>query len=114
MVVRVAWRGPFLSCSGFPKCRNAKSINAELREQLTERGIELPEPPKKDDAAKAAVPDVAITDTCPECGGPMKLKPSRFGKGYFLSCTKYPKCKGTAKVSPELQARIDTAATPAG
>ena len=114
MVVRTAWRGPFLSCSGFPKCRNAKSINAELREQLKARGIELPPPEKKDgDGAKSSVPDVAVTDTCPECGGPMKLKPSRFGKGYFLSCAKYPKCKGTAKVSAELQARIEAAAAPA-
>jgi DNA topoisomerase-1 len=114
MVVRTAWRGPFLSCSGFPKCRNAKSINAELREQLTQRGIELPEAHKQDDTAKPALPDVAIADTCPECGAAMKLKPSRFGKGYFLSCSKYPKCKGTAKVSPELQARIDATAAPAG
>ena len=59
---------------------------------------------------------MAVAETCPECGAAMKLKPSRFGKGYFLSCSKYPKCKGTAKVTPELQARIDAAATaaPAG
>ena len=117
MVVRTAWRGPFLSCSGFPRCRNAKSINAELREQLKQRGIELPAAPEKGEKKPAAsVPDVAVAETCPECGAAMKLKPSRFGKGYFLSCSKYPKCKGTAKVTPELQARIDAAATaaPAG
>ncbi|MBY0459557.1 MAG: topoisomerase DNA-binding C4 zinc finger domain-containing protein, partial [Gemmataceae bacterium] len=44
MVIKVAWRGPFLSCSGFPKCRNAKSINAELREKLKDI---LPPPPEK-------------------------------------------------------------------
>ena len=26
MVVKKSWRGPFLSCSGYPKCRNAKSL----------------------------------------------------------------------------------------
>jgi DNA topoisomerase-1 len=108
MVVKVAWRGPFLSCSGYPKCRNAKSINAEVREQLKARGIELPVSEKRE-KAKVDIPEVAIDEKCPECEGPMQLKPSRFGKGYFLSCAKYPKCKGTAKVSPALQAKIDAA-----
>ncbi|MBN9519328.1 topoisomerase DNA-binding C4 zinc finger domain-containing protein [bacterium] len=111
MVVKVAWRGPFLSCSGYPKCRNAKSINAELREQLKARGIELPAPPPKaEKGAGPDVPQVEITEKCPQCDGPMMLKPSRFGGGYFLSCKKYPKCKGTAKVTPELQEKINAAA----
>ena len=25
MVIKTSWRGPFLSCSGYPGCRNAKS-----------------------------------------------------------------------------------------
>jgi DNA topoisomerase-1 len=113
MVVKVAWRGPFLSCSGFPKCRNAKSINAELRDQLKAKGIDLPDPPPKGEKKKSDIPDVPVTDQCPECGAPMKLMKSRFGPGYYLGCSKYPKCKGKGKVSPELQARIDAAATPA-
>jgi DNA topoisomerase-1 len=113
MVVREAWRGPFLSCSGFPKCRNAKSINAELREQLKARGIELPEREKGEKKPAADVPNVEVTDTCPECGAPMKLMKSRFGPGYYLGCSKYPKCKGKGKVSPELQASIDAAVQPA-
>ncbi len=32
------------------------------------------------------------------------------GPGYYLACTKYPDCKGTKKVTPELQAQIDAAA----
>jgi DNA topoisomerase-1 len=39
----------------------------------------------------------------------MKLMKSRFGPGYYLGCSQYPKCKGKAKVSPELQAQIDAA-----
>jgi DNA topoisomerase-1 len=112
MVVRTSWRGPFLSCSGYPKCRNAKSINAELREQLKAKGIDLPVPEKKQpgEKAKSDVPEVQIDETCPECGAPMKLMKSRFGPGFYLGCSKYPKCKGKGKVSPELQARIDAAA----
>lgn len=113
MVIRSSWRGPFLSCSGYPKCRNAKSINAELREKL--KDILPPMPPKSDKAKsdKPGMPNVEIKDLCPECGGPMRLQKSRFGGRYFLGCTKYPKCKGTGKVSPELQAQIDAASTAA-
>jgi DNA topoisomerase-1 len=116
MVIRSSWRGPFLSCSGYPKCRNAKSINAELRKELTAKGIELPAAPEKKagGAAKPEGPQVTVTDQCPECGSAMRLQKSRFGGRYFLGCTKYPKCKGTAKVSPALQTQIDaaTAAAP--
>lgn len=50
-----------------------------------------------------------MTDLCPECGSAMRLQKSRFGGRYFLGCTKYPKCKGTAKLSPALQEKIDAA-----
>ena len=51
----------------------------------------------------------------PQCGAAMKLRSGRGGT-YFLGCSKYPKCKGTAKVSPALQTQIDATseAAPAG
>jgi DNA topoisomerase-1 len=114
MVVKVAWRGPFLSCSAYPKCRGTKSINAELREKLKDI---LPPMPEKGEKAKSDVPQVEVTETCPECDSPMRLMKSRFGPGYYLGCTKYPKCKGKGQVSGELQKKIDAAlagsATPA-
>jgi DNA topoisomerase I len=107
MVVRVAWRGPFLSCSGYPNCRNAKSINAELREKL--KDILPPMPEKSAKSAAPDVPQVEVTDTCPECDAPMRLMKSRFGPGYYLGCTKYPKCKGKGQVTAELQKKINEA-----
>jgi DNA topoisomerase-1 len=108
MVIKVAWRGPFLSCSGYPKCRNAKSINAELREKLKDI---LPPMPEKGEKKKSDIPDVPIDEKCPDCDAPMKLMKSRFGPGFYLGCSKYPKCKGKGKVSPELQKKIDAAAS---
>ena len=63
-------------------------------------------PPKKADAPppKKAVPAVEVTETCPECGAPMKLRPSR--RGYFLGCSKYPKCRGTREASAELLEQV--------
>ncbi len=96
MAVRKGPRGPFLGCAAYPKCRNAKPLPEDLKEKL--KDILPPPPPKKE------MPDVEITELCPECGGPMKLR--QFRGRYFLGCTKYPKCKGTGKVSEELAAKL--------
>jgi DNA topoisomerase-1 len=95
-----------LACTGYPKCRSTKSINAELRERLKDL---LPPPPEKSEKKVAPIPDVPITETCPECDAPLKLMKSRFGPGYYLACSKWPKCKGKAKISAELQRQIDAA-----
>ena len=112
MIIRTSWRGPFLSCSGYPKCRNAKSINAELKEQLKDILPEMPAAKPKD-AAKPAGPQVEIDEKCPECDAPMRLQKSRFGGRYFLGCTKYPKCKGTKQPSAKVLEAIAAAEVPA-
>jgi DNA topoisomerase-1 len=96
MRIRKSFRGPFLSCSAYPKCRNAKSINAELREKLKDL---LPPPtPKKEG------PQIEVTETCPQCGSAMKVRQS--GRGAFLGCTKYPKCRGTMPVSEAILEKL--------
>jgi DNA topoisomerase-1 len=69
MVIKGSARGPFLACSGFPKCRNAKPLPDELREK-----------PKETD------------EICDKCGRTMVIKQSRWGKE-FLACSGYPECK---------------------
>nr|MCU0706652.1 type I DNA topoisomerase [Fimbriiglobus sp.] len=106
MTIKKSFRGPFLACTGYPKCRNAKSINAELREKLKDI-LPAPEPKQQSD-----VPNVTVKEICPECAGAMTLRKSRFGGGkFFLSCAKYPKCKGTRQVTPEIQDQIAAIAT---
>jgi DNA topoisomerase-1 len=39
----------------------------------------------------------------------MRLQKSRFGGRYFLGCTKYPKCKGTKKLTAEQEAKVHAA-----
>lgn len=47
-----------------------------------------------------------ITDrVCPECGGQLELKRSKFGK--FVACTNYPDCKYTDKSDEEKQLQAD-------
>jgi DNA topoisomerase-1 len=98
MRVKRGPRGPFLGCSAYPKCRGTKPVPAEMKEKLKDL---LPAPAKK------AMPAVEVTETCPDCGGPMKLRPGR--RGFFLGCAKYPKCKGTREAPPELLEQVEAA-----
>jgi len=99
MAVKRGPRGPFLGCTAYPKCRSLKSLTAELREKLN-----LPDSP-----AKKATPTIEVSVTCPECGSPMKLRSGR--KGWFLGCSKYPKCKGTREAPPEVVEQLAAAGT---
>jgi DNA topoisomerase-1 len=91
MTVKRGPRGPFLSCSAYPKCRSTKPVPQDLKEKLKDV---MPPLPKKE------VPAVEVKEVCPKCEAPMKLRPGR--GGYFLGCSKYPKCRGTREAPPEL------------
>jgi DNA topoisomerase-1 len=95
MVVKRGPRGPFLGCSAYPKCRSTKPVPEELKEKIKTL---MPAAPKK------SMPAVEVTETCPECGAAMKLRNSR--RGYFLGCSKYPKCRGTREPAPELLEQV--------
>jgi DNA topoisomerase-1 len=101
MGVKRGPRGIFLGCTAYPKCRSTKPVPEELKERLQEL---LPARPKKE------TPAVEVRETCPDCGGPMKLRQSR--RGWFLGCAAYPKCKGTRQASPELLEQLAGAGTP--
>lgn len=69
MVIKIGRFGKFLSCSGFPECKNALPLQKE---------------------------EEMIDKTCTECGAPMKIRSGRYGK--FLGCSNYPKCKHIEKI----------------
>jgi DNA topoisomerase-1 len=99
MAVKRGPRGPFLGCSAYPKCRTTKPLPEELKEM-----VKALMPAR----AKKVVPQVTISETCPECGAAMKLRPGR--GGYFLGCSKYPKCRGTREASPEILEQLQAPA----
>ena len=83
MAIRSSARGPFLGCTGYPKCKNAKPLPGELSAQ-----------------APVAIPKAApeLTDEkCEKCGAPMLKRQGRFGE--FLGCSGYPKCKNLKKIA---------------
>src|SRR5262249_29224771 len=94
MAVKRGPRGPFLGCTAYPKCRRTRPLDDETRERLGG-----PKPPPKKPA-----PAIEVTEGCPQCGEAMKLRQGR--KGWFLGCSKYPKCRGVREVTAEMQEQL--------
>jgi len=90
MVMRQGKWGPFLSCSGYPKCKNIRNLPKEKKAAAAETGEE-PAAPKTARAKAPAKPAPAGEPPCELCGKPMVIRQSRFGP--FLGCSGYPQCK---------------------
>jgi DNA topoisomerase-1 len=83
MIVKWGRRGEFLSCSKYPDCKNAKPF------EYDEDG--------KIKIKEKVVPEVRDDVRCENCGKPMVVRQSRYGK--FLGCSGYPECKTIVKMN---------------
>ncbi|MYA48067.1 MAG: type I DNA topoisomerase, partial [Candidatus Dadabacteria bacterium] len=77
MVIREGRYGQFLSCSGYPDCKNAKDFTRGKDGEIIE--------------GKKTDPEICDDVECDKCGAPMVIKEGRYGQ--FLSCSRYPDCK---------------------
>ncbi len=75
MVIKHGRYGKFLACSGFPKCRNTRPLDAEPGKGGDAGGADSKEP----------------LSPCPKCGSPTVRRRGRYGT--FVACSAYPKCK---------------------
>lgn len=82
LVIRYSKNGAFLGCKNYPECKGL----------LPMPGGEFDE--DEDGDIKAVAVD------CPECGKPMIMKTSRYGKKFY-ACTGYPECKTTMSADKE-------------
>jgi len=89
MVIRWGRNGEFLSCSGYPSCRNTKNFTRGESGQI--------QPLARESSAKS-IPESGIT--CSQCGRPMVIKRGRYGE--FLACSGYPQCKNTLPLGKDL------------
>jgi DNA topoisomerase I len=98
MGIKSGRRGAFLGCLNYPKCRSTAPIPDELKEQLGD-AVNAP--------AASSGPDlktIVPSEVCDDCGGPMTVRRGR--RGFFLGCSKYPKCKGTKEPSEATMEKI--------
>lgn len=74
MLLRQGRFGPFLSCERYPDCKSIVNLDGQGRII----------PPK--------VPPLRTDLLCPKCQEPLNLR--RGGRGLWLGCSKFPKCRG--------------------
>jgi DNA topoisomerase I len=74
MVLRRGRFGPFLSCPTYPECDGVLNLDRK-------GFVKLPSPPP-----------LQVDLECPKCKSPLNLR--RGKRGPWLSCSKYPKCRG--------------------
>jgi len=85
MVIRMGRRGPFMACSGYPECRNTYSVDAQGR-KIARTG------------------PVQTSLRCEKSGHPMLLRQGK--RGYFLTCSGFPKCRNLKPLSQEEGERL--------
>ena len=79
MIIKTGRFGKFAACPGYPECKNTKPLA------------------KDNSAEKAPSDEPEKTDIkCPDCGGDVVIRKSRYGK--FYACTNFPKCKYTKAI----------------
>jgi DNA topoisomerase-1 len=96
MVIRQGKWGPFLSCSGYPKCKNIRKLPKEKKAELAQ-AAEEPGSEKPARAKAPAEPAPTGEPPCELCGKPMVIRQGKWGP--FLGCSGYPKCKNIRKKS---------------
>ena len=85
MVIREGRYGQFLSCSGYPDCKNAKDFTRGEDGEII--------------VGKKTDPEICDDVECDKCGAPMVIKEGRYGQ--FLSCSRYPDCKNPKEFTRE-------------
>ncbi len=81
MVIRWSKGLPFLACSGYPECRNTKSITNGKNEKESST--------------------VTTGEKCPQCGSELLIRRSK--KGEFIACSSYPRCNYTESIKAEIK-----------
>jgi len=129
IVIRWSKKGKFLGCTGYPKCKNTKSLNPDEQDIGKDLGVNCPTCTGKmilkiskrgKFAGCSNYPDctstlpldkngeiikVDLTDQpCEKCGAPMALRMGR--RGAFISCSAFPVCRNT-KPLPKPETKTD-------
>jgi len=110
MALRSSRYGPFLGCTGYPKCKNLRSVEREgaapPEDRPSEELCQTCNGPMvirtgrygdylacTNESCKARRPLVKKTGTaCPQCGGQIVEKRSKKTGKVFYGCDKYPTC----------------------
>ncbi len=79
MVIKWGHNGEFLACTNYPKCTATRNFSRDEQGRIVSGERE----------------ETLTDEICEECGRPMQVRFSRYGK--FLGCSGYPECKAIKK-----------------
>ena len=82
IVIKRGRFGKFYACTGFPECKYTKPFLTEAQQKL------------KDEAES-----IAKSKKCPKCSSELVARKGKFG--WFIGCSKYPKCKYLENIKPK-------------
>lgn len=91
MIIKLSRNGKFYSCSKYPDCKGARTMEGKALAGPKETG-----------------------EMCPECGekhgGKLVVREGRYGS--FISCSRYPKCKFVKEDEEEKKKKMTDVACP--
>jgi DNA topoisomerase-1 len=93
MTKRTGRFGPFLGCVNYPQCKGIVKLD-----------------PKKHTVVLPKTPPLTTDLPCPKCESPLYLRTSK--RGFWLSCSAFPKCRGRvawSAVDEKKQAELEAA-----
>ncbi len=91
MTKRTGRFGAFLGCVNYPQCKGIVNLD-----------------PKKGFVKLPKVPPLTVDVPCPKCQSPLNMRRSK--RGPWLSCSKFPKCRGRmawTAIEPEKQKTLE-------
>lgn len=97
MIVKLARGGKFYSCSKYPECAGARTIEGNVLEGPKETGEKCP---------------LCGDKTGKQGGGKLVIRERRDGGGTFISCSRYPKCKFVKQDEEELKKKMTDVTCP--
>ena len=81
MTLRSGRFGKFLGCKNYPECKGILNLD-----------------PKKGTIKLPKTPPFVTDLPCPKCDAPLNMRDSK--RGFWLSCSKFPKCRGRGTWAP--------------
>ncbi len=81
MTLRSGRFGKFLGCVNYPECKGILNLD-----------------PKKGTIKLPKTPPLLTDLPCPKCDTPLNMRDSK--RGFWLSCSKFPKCRGRGTWAP--------------
>lgn len=97
MIIKLARGGKFYSCSNYPDCDGARTMEGNILEGPKETGEMCP---------LCGLPAQTGEKKKKVYGGKLVVRVRRDGTGTFISCSRYPKCKFIKQDEEELKRKM--------